>query len=96
MLDSVKIQRRQSEIRQTLAELVGKEPPTEDETRRMADLDLEFRNNETRYRAALITEDTERREAGQELEGREGRQWADLVAGLRLRRFATCTDERAP
>lgn len=93
MLDSVKIQRRQSEIRQTLAELVGKETSTEDETRRMADLDLEFRNNETRYRAALITEDTERREAGQELEGREGQQWADLVAGFELRQVALALDE---
>ena len=36
MLDSVKIQRRQSEIRQALAELVGKDTPTDDETRQMA------------------------------------------------------------
>ena len=43
---------------------MGKEPPTEDETRRMADSRSGVRNNETRYRAALITEDTERREAG--------------------------------
>ena len=34
MLDSVKIARRQSEIRQQLASLVGKETPTEDETSR--------------------------------------------------------------
>ena len=34
MLDSVKIQRRQSEIRQSLAELAGKDTPSEDETRR--------------------------------------------------------------
>ena len=54
MLDSVKIQRRQSEIRQQLAELVGKETPTEDETRSMGDLDQEYRTNETRYRAALV------------------------------------------
>ena len=93
MLDSVKIQRRQSEIRQTLAELVGKEKPTDDETRQMADLDLEFRNNETRYRAALITEDQERREAGADLETREGRQWADLVAGFELRQVALALDE---
>ncbi len=35
MLESVKIQRRQSEIRQALAALVGKDKPTEDETRSM-------------------------------------------------------------
>ncbi len=43
MLDSVKIARRQSEIRQALAELVGKDKPTEDETRSMSDMDQEYR-----------------------------------------------------
>jgi len=93
MLDSVKIQRRQSEIRQALAELVGKETPTDDETRQMETLDGEYRQNETRYRAALIAEDTERREAGQELETREGRQWNELVAGFELRQVALHLDE---
>lgn len=64
MLESVKIARRQSEIRQALAGLVGKSQPTEDETRSMESLDTEYRGNETRYRASLIVEDTERREAG--------------------------------
>jgi HK97 family phage major capsid protein len=93
MLDSVKIQRRQSEIRQTLAELVGKESPTEDETRTMATLDGEYRQNETRYRAALVAEDSERREAGADLESREGRQWADLVGKFELRQVALALDE---
>lgn len=93
MLDSVKIQRRQSEIRQTLAELVGKEKPTDDETRQIEALDTEFRANEVKYRGALICEDTERREAGAELETREGRQWADLVAGFELRQVALALDE---
>ena len=79
MLDSVNITRRQSEIRQQLAELVGKDKPAEDETRQMADLDTEYRTNETRYRAALVAEDTERRDAGAELETRGGNEWADLV-----------------
>ena len=35
MLDSVKIARRQSEIRQALAELEGTDKPTDDETRSM-------------------------------------------------------------
>lgn len=93
MLDSVKISRRQSEIRQALAALVGKETPTEDETRSMEGLDAEYRSNETRYRAALIAEDGERREAGAELETRSERQFADLVAGFELRQVALHLDE---
>ena len=75
MLDSIKITRRQSEIRQTLAGLVGNAAPGADDLARIEALDLEFRANETRYRAALIAEDTERREAGAELETRAGREW---------------------
>ena len=92
MLDSVKIQRRQSEIRQSLAELVGKETPTEDETRQMGELDTEYRQNETRYRAALIAEDEERREAGADLETREGKQWADLVGAFEVRQIVAALD----
>lgn len=93
MLESVKIQRRQSEIRQALAGLVGKESPTEDETRSMSNMDSEYRTNETRYRAALIAEDTERREAGADLEGRAGREWADLVGRFEMRQVALALDE---
>lgn len=93
MLESVKITRRQSEIRQSLAELVGKEKPTEDELRSIDGLDLEFRQNETRYRAALICEDGERREAGAELETRSDREFADLVFGFELRQVALALDE---
>jgi HK97 family phage major capsid protein len=93
MLDSVKITRRQSEIRQALAGLVGKETPTDDETRNMGALDLEYRNNETRYRAALIAEDTERRDAGKELETRSGAEWAAMMAGFELRQVALSLDE---
>ena len=93
MLDSVKISRRQSEIRQNLAELAGKERPSDDEVRSMTELDGEYRTNETRYRAALISEDTERREAGAELETRSDRQWADLLVGFELRQVALALDE---
>ena len=93
MLDSVKIQRRQSEIRQALAGLVGKETPTEDETRSMDTLDKEYRLNETRYRAALIAEDGERRDAGAELETRTDRQFADLIGHFELRQIALALDE---
>jgi len=93
MLDSVKIQRRQSEIRQELAELVGKETPTEDETRSMEDLDKEYRSNETRYRAALIAEDEERREAGKELETRSDTEYAELIENFEVRQVTLALDE---
>lgn len=93
MLDSVKIARRQSEIRQALAGLVGKESPTEDETRSMESMDQEYRGNETRYRAALIAEDTERREAGADLETRSDREYAELVGRFELRQVALALDE---
>lgn len=96
MLDSVKIARRQSEIRQTLSTLVGKDTPTADELRQIEGLDLEFRNNETRYRAALIAEDTERREAGAELETRAGKEWSELVAGYDVVQIARALDEGRP
>lgn len=93
MLDSVKIQRRQSEIRQKLAELVGREKPSEDETRQIEALDAEFRTNETRYRGALIAEDQERREAGADLETRSDREYADLLGRFELRQVALALDE---
>jgi HK97 family phage major capsid protein len=93
MLDSVKIQRRQSEIRQQLSTLAGKDKPTEEETRSMETLDAEYRSNETRYRAALIAEDGERREAGAQLENRASGEWEALVAGFELRQVALHLDE---
>lgn len=95
MLDSVKITRRQSEIRQELAALVGKENPTEEETRSMESLDAEYRQNETRYRAALITEDEERREAGAELETRSDNEWAEIMASFEVRQVAAALDHGA-
>lgn len=92
MLDSVRISRRQSEIRQALAELAAKPQPTEDETRSMEALDLEYRTNETRYRAALIAEDTERREAGADLETRSDREYSELMARFELRQVALALD----
>ena len=89
MLDSVKISRRQSEIRQQLSELVAKTEPTEDETRSMEMLDKEYHSNETRYRAALITEDEERKVANDDFETREGTEWSDLVSNFEVRQIAS-------
>lgn len=93
MLDSVKIQKRQSEIRQELAVLVGKQNPDETETRSMEALDKEYQANETRYRAALIAEDSERRSAGAELEKREDREFASLIGRFELRQAVLALDE---
>lgn len=93
MLDSVKIARRQSEIRQALAELVGKEKPTDEETRNMEGMDAEYRINETRFRAALVAEDQERREAGADLETRSNTEWAELMGRFELRQVALALDE---
>jgi len=95
MLDSVKIQRKQSEIRQALAGLVGKDNATEEEIRQMETLDAEYRQNETRYRAALIAEDTERREAGAEMETRSDREFSEIVSGYELRQVALHLSEGA-
>lgn len=93
MLESVKISRRQSEIRQALAGLVGKATPTEEDTRQMEVLDTEYRTNETRYRAALVAEDTERREAKDELETRSDREWAEMIGRFEMRQVALALDE---
>jgi HK97 family phage major capsid protein len=95
MLESVKIQRRQSEIRQALAAVVGKEKPTEDESRSMENMDVEYRANETRYRAALIAEDQERRDAKGELETRGDKEWGELIGKFEMRQVALYLDEGA-
>ena len=93
MLESVKISRRQSEIRQALAGIVGKQNPDENETKQMETLDGEYRSNETRYRAALISEDTERRDASNILETRGEKEYASLVEKFELRQVALFLDE---
>ena len=93
MLESVRISRRQSEIRQALSVLAAKESPTTDELKAIETQDAEYRSNETRYRAALIGEDTERRTAGAELETRGGREWADLLGKFEVRQLANFFDE---
>jgi HK97 family phage major capsid protein len=95
MLTSVKIQKRQSEIRQSLAALVGKDKLDETETRSMTELDAEYQGNEARYRASLIVEDNERREAKGELEGRSEKEYSALLDKFELRQVALHLDEGA-
>jgi HK97 family phage major capsid protein len=78
MLLSQKIARRQSEIREKLAGLAGIDAPTVEQRSELAALDTEYGTNETRYRAALISEDTERRAASDALESRATGGIADL------------------
>ena len=96
MLQSAQIQKRQSEIRQELSELAGKDSPSEDETRSMDDLDKEYRSNESRYRAALVAEDEQRAEANNELETRESGEWDKLIGNFELRQAALFLDEGRP
>lgn len=93
MLTSKKLELRRSEIRQSLSELAKIEAPSADETRKMSELDAEYRAKEVQYRAALISEDTERREAGAELETRSESEWHDLVGSFEMRQVALNLDE---
>lgn len=93
MLESVKISRRQSEIRQQLAVLAAKDAPTDDEVRALEGMDKEYRTNEVRYRASLIAEDQERRDAGEKLAKREDRDWSGLVGKFEVRQVANFFDE---
>ncbi|ROO25556.1 hypothetical protein SAOR_12040 [Salinisphaera orenii MK-B5] len=85
MLESAKIAKRQSEIRANLAELAANEAPNEDEQRSLKDLNREYQVNESRYQAAITAEDAERRDAGADLETREGSEWDALVDQFEVR-----------
>lgn len=92
MLESVKIQKRQSEIRQALSGLASKTNADETETRSMDEMSREYETNETRYRAALIAESEERAAAGQELETRQDREYSDLVSKFEVRQIVAALD----
>ena len=93
MLTSKKLELRRSEIRQELATLAANDNPSEDETRRMDELDKEYRTAEQRYRAAIIAEDEERREAGAELETRSEQEWNELASNFEVRQVVQALDE---
>lgn len=93
MLDSVKIQRRQSEIRQALAELAGADTLTDETRGKIDSLDGEFQDNERRFRAALVAESEQREQAKGELETRSDREWQDMLRGFELRQVALHLDE---
>lgn len=92
MLTSKKLELRRSEIRQSLAELANIETPSEDEVRKMGELDTEYRAKETQYRAALVSEDEERKEAGAELETRSETEWVEMASKFEVRQVALALD----
>lgn len=93
MLQSVKIQKQQSEVRQQLAALAGIDKPSDEQLGEMTTLDKRYSTLETQFRAALIAEDTERREAGSILETRGDKEFASLVDKFELRQVALLLDE---
>lgn len=93
MLKSQELQRRQSEVREELSGLAANDTLTDEQRSKMTALDGEYRDNEAKYRAALISEDEQREQAGRELETREGKQWDDLVGQFELRQVALNLDE---
>lgn len=95
MLESKRIELRRSEVRQQLATLAAKTEPSADELRSMETLSTEYGTLETRYRAALLGEETERAAAGAELETRGSRQWDALVDRFQLRQVSLAHDEGA-
>lgn len=95
MLQSAKIQTRQSAIREKMAAFAAAEQLTDEQRTEMRALESEYSDNEGKYRAALIAEDEERSQAGKELETRSGNEWADLVGGFELRQVAMHYDEGA-
>ena len=95
MLESKRIELRRSEVRQQLAALAAKTEPTDDELRSMGALDKEYGVLEQRLRASLIAEDTERRDAGKDLETRDGKQWGELIGQFQMRQVVLALDEGA-
>ena len=87
------MQRRQSEIRQALAELAGQETLTDEQRSKMDTMDREYQDNERRYRAALINEQEEREAARGELETRGAAEWAEMMGRFEMRQVALALSE---
>lgn len=96
MLLSQKIQRRQSEIRQQLATLAGIENPADEQRSQLAALDSEYGVNEQRFRAALISEDTERRSADEALGDSKTTEWSKLVEQFEVRQAIESLVDNGP
>src|SRR5258708_34147491 len=94
MLLSTQISRKQSELRQELPRLAGKENPEQAELDRMSAIDKEYQNNEVRFRAALQSESSELEKARGELETRETREWGQLLERFEIRQAVLYQTEK--
>jgi HK97 family phage major capsid protein len=94
MLLSTTISRKQSELRQELAGLAGKESPEQAELDRMSAIDKEYQNNEVRLRSALLSESTELEKARGELETRETKEWSSLLDHFEIRQAVLYQTEK--
>jgi HK97 family phage major capsid protein len=93
MLNSTKISRRQSELRQELAVLAANDNLGADELRKLEILDREYAANEIRFRAALLAEESERKAEGAKLEGRAADDWRLTLSKFEVRQIAAYFDE---
>lgn len=93
MLLSQKITRRQSQIREQLAFLAGIDAPTVEQRSELGALDAEYGVNEQRFRAALIAEDAERRDAAAAMGEPKATEWGELVGKFELRQALAHLDE---
>ena len=88
MLKSEKISARQSEIRQGLMQLTTKTDMSEQDEQEYANLEVEYKQNEMKYRAALLMEADARERAASAVKDAprpESREWADLTTGYEVR-----------
>jgi HK97 family phage major capsid protein len=95
MLQSKKLELRRSNIREEIAVLAGKESRDENENRALDNLETEYGDNERSYRGFLVSEDSERTAAGEELEGRSDQEFSQLIDAFELRQVCLALDEGA-
>lgn len=93
MLESAKIQNRQSEIRSASAELSAIGDLSDEQVTKLEGLTREYKANEAKYQAAIIAEDEERRAANDDFETRSGSEWSALIDGFEMRQAILHLDE---
>lgn len=92
MLESVKIARRLSEVREKANVLSAVENPTDDQVTEMRGIEKDYPALEVQYRTALLAESSERQQHEKDFETREGTEWAKLVSGFEIRQAVGALD----
>ena len=54
---------------------------------------MEYRTKEAQYRAAIISEDEDRKAAGKDLEARDGQEWSKMLGKFEVRQVAVALTE---